>query len=81
MFFFALILEHLFIIPHLDKLSSVFYLCPLRSLLVIDVFVSQARNTFSVLTKHRGFLLQSLDDKEFHEWLYALNPLLAGQIR
>ncbi|KAK2187726.1 hypothetical protein NP493_156g05028 [Ridgeia piscesae] len=41
----------------------------------------KARNTFSVLTKHRGFLLQSLDDKEFHEWLYALNPLLAGQIR
>ncbi|CAG2185796.1 KIF1 [Mytilus edulis] len=38
------------------------------------------RNTFSVLTKHRGFLMQTLDDKDFHDWLYAINPLLAGQI-
>ncbi|XP_021916348.1 kinesin-like protein unc-104 isoform X6 [Zootermopsis nevadensis] len=38
-------------------------------------------NTFSVVTKHRGFLLQTLGDKEVHEWLYAINPLLAGQIR
>uniref|UniRef100_A0A2R5LHZ1 Kinesin-like protein unc-104 n=1 Tax=Ornithodoros turicata TaxID=34597 RepID=A0A2R5LHZ1_9ACAR len=36
-------------------------------------------NTFSVVTKNRGFLMQS--DKEVHEWLYAINPLLAGQIR
>lgn len=41
----------------------------------------QVRNTFSVLTKHRGFLMQTLDEKDFHDWLYALNPLLAGQIR
>ncbi|CAH1774965.1 unnamed protein product [Owenia fusiformis] len=38
-------------------------------------------NTFSVMTKHRGFLLQTLDDKDVHDWLYAINPLLAGQIR
>ncbi|PSN48270.1 Kinesin-like protein unc-104, partial [Blattella germanica] len=38
-------------------------------------------NTFSVVTKHRGFLLQTLGDKEVHDWLYAINPLLAGQIR
>ncbi|KAK3593264.1 hypothetical protein CHS0354_012358 [Potamilus streckersoni] len=38
-------------------------------------------NAFSIITKHRGFLLQTLDDKDFHEWLYAINPLLAGQIR
>ncbi|XP_035212059.1 kinesin-like protein unc-104 isoform X4 [Stegodyphus dumicola] len=38
-------------------------------------------NTFSVVTKHRGFLLQTLGDKEVYEWLYAINPLLAGQIR
>jgi hypothetical protein len=44
-------------------------------------FVFQARNTFSVLTRYRGFLLQTPDDKEFHDWLYAINPLLAGQIR
>jgi len=41
----------------------------------------QERNTFSVATKLRGFLLQSTDDGDFHDWLYAINPLLAGQIR
>ena len=41
----------------------------------------QLRNAFSVITKHRGYLMQTLDDKEFHDWLYAINPLLAGQIR
>ena len=44
-------------------------------------FRLQVRNTFSVITKHRGFLLQTLDDKEFYDWLYAINPLLAGQLR
>ncbi|XP_064643159.1 kinesin-like protein unc-104 isoform X6 [Lineus longissimus] len=38
-------------------------------------------NTFSVMTKHRGFLLQTIEDKDIHDWLYAINPLLAGQIR
>ncbi|XP_065219254.1 kinesin-like protein unc-104 isoform X1 [Planococcus citri] len=38
-------------------------------------------NSFSVVTKHRGYLMQTLSDKEVHEWLYAINPLLAGQIR
>ncbi|XP_011505550.1 PREDICTED: kinesin-like protein unc-104 isoform X1 [Ceratosolen solmsi marchali] len=38
-------------------------------------------NTFSVVTKHRGYLLQTLGDKEVFDWLYAINPLLAGQIR
>ncbi|KAL8620050.1 hypothetical protein ACOMHN_015332 [Nucella lapillus] len=41
----------------------------------------KTQNTFSVLTKTRGFMLQTVDDKDFHEWLYAINPLLAGQIR
>jgi len=41
----------------------------------------KARNTFSIVTQHRGILLQTLDDKEFHDWLYAIDPLLAGQIR
>ncbi|XP_036369357.1 kinesin-like protein unc-104 isoform X6 [Octopus sinensis] len=41
----------------------------------------KTRNTFSVMTKHRGFFLQTLDDKDFHDWLYAINPLLAGRIR
>jgi kinesin family protein 1 len=40
-----------------------------------------ARNTFSVMTKHRAFLLQTIDEKDIHDWLYAINPLLAGQIR
>lgn len=35
----------------------------------------------SVVTKHRGYLLQTLADKEVHDWLYAINPLLAGQIQ
>ncbi|XP_022180266.1 kinesin-like protein unc-104 isoform X6 [Myzus persicae] len=38
-------------------------------------------NSFSVVTKHRGYLMQTLLDKEVYEWLYAINPLLAGQIR
>ncbi|CAF0916937.1 unnamed protein product, partial [Didymodactylos carnosus] len=39
------------------------------------------RNTFSVVSKYRGFLLQPLSEKDVHDWLYAFNPLLAGQIR
>lgn len=41
----------------------------------------QNQNTLSVTSKHRGFLMQTLTDKEIFEWLYALNPLLAGEIR
>ncbi|XP_034559758.1 kinesin-like protein KIF1A isoform X2 [Notolabrus celidotus] len=38
-------------------------------------------NTFAVCTEHRGILLQAINDKEMHDWLYAFNPLLAGTIR
>nr|XP_045006470.1 kinesin-like protein KIF1B isoform X11 [Jaculus jaculus] len=38
-------------------------------------------NTFVVCTKHRGVLLQALNDKDMNDWLYAFNPLLAGTIR
>lgn len=38
-------------------------------------------NTFAVCTKHRGVLLQALNDKDLSDWLYAFNPLLAGTIR
>ncbi|XP_055438327.1 kinesin-like protein KIF1B isoform X4 [Bubalus kerabau] len=38
-------------------------------------------NTFAVCTKHRGVLLQALNDKDVNDWLYAFNPLLAGTIR
>ncbi|XP_063091569.1 kinesin-like protein KIF1B isoform X20 [Cavia porcellus] len=38
-------------------------------------------NTFAVCTKHRGVLLQALNDKDLNDWLYAFNPLLAGTIR
>ncbi len=41
----------------------------------------QTRNIFSVKTATRGFLIQTLDDTEFHDWLYAINPLLAGELR
>ncbi|CAM4814077.1 unnamed protein product [Rotaria magnacalcarata] len=40
-----------------------------------------ARNTFSVVSKYRGFLIQPLVEKDVHDWLYAFNPLLAGQIK
>ncbi|CAF2408848.1 unnamed protein product [Rotaria sp. Silwood2] len=40
-----------------------------------------ARNTFSVVSKYRGFLIQPLAEKDVHDWLYAFNPLLAGQIK
>ena len=45
-----------------------------------DAF-QNTRNTFSVVTKHRGFLIQPLIEKHVHDWLYAFNPLLAGQIK
>ncbi|CAG0884867.1 unnamed protein product [Cyprideis torosa] len=35
----------------------------------------------SVVTKDRGYLIACNGEKEFHDWLYAFNPLLAGQIR
>ncbi|XP_066547187.1 kinesin-like protein KIF1B isoform X5 [Amia ocellicauda] len=38
-------------------------------------------NTFAVCTKHRGILLQAINDKDMNDWLYAFNPLLAGTIR
>ncbi|XP_016380626.1 kinesin-like protein KIF1A [Sinocyclocheilus rhinocerous] len=41
----------------------------------------RAPNTFAVCTEHRNILLQSANDKEMHDWLYAFNPLLAGTIR
>ncbi|KRY33907.1 Kinesin-like protein [Trichinella spiralis] len=38
-------------------------------------------NTFSVCTNHRGFLMQTLTSEEMQDWLYAINPLLAGQMK
>ncbi|XP_036603812.1 kinesin-like protein KIF1B isoform X1 [Trichosurus vulpecula] len=38
-------------------------------------------STFAVFTKHRGVLLQAINDKDMNDWLYAFNPLLAGTIR
>ena len=40
-----------------------------------------AKCTFSIATKDSGFLVQTASEKELNEWLYAINPLLAGQIR
>ncbi|XP_049631221.1 kinesin-like protein KIF1B isoform X7 [Suncus etruscus] len=42
---------------------------------------SKVPNTFAVCTKHRGVLLQALNDKDMSDWLYAFNPLLVGTIR
>lgn len=36
---------------------------------------------FTLTTKHRTYLMQSDNEKVLHEWVYALNPLLAGQLK
>ena len=40
-------------------------------------------NIISLQSKHRGYLVKPVNqkDKEFHEWLYAFDPLLAGTLR
>ncbi|XP_037088936.1 kinesin-like protein unc-104, partial [Pollicipes pollicipes] len=41
-------------------------------------------HTFRVVTQHRHYLLRSVAKDvagDLYEWLYAMNPLLAGQIR
>ncbi|XP_065919048.1 kinesin-like protein KIF1A isoform X2 [Dysidea avara] len=37
-------------------------------------------STFSICTKHRGILLQT-KERELHDWIYALDPLLAGTMK
>jgi hypothetical protein len=36
---------------------------------------------FTLSTKHRIYLMHSDTEKELYDWIYALNPLLAGQIK
>lgn len=36
---------------------------------------------FTLNTKHRIYLMHSDTEKELYDWIYALNPLLAGQIK
>ncbi|CAI5442480.1 unnamed protein product [Caenorhabditis angaria] len=38
-------------------------------------------NTFSVCTNQRGFLMQMMPGDEMYDWLYAINPLMAGQLK
>ena len=38
-------------------------------------------NSFSMVTGQRGYLVQAASDRDLHDWLYAINPLLAGQIK
>jgi kinesin family protein 1 len=38
-------------------------------------------NSFSIVTNQRGYLVQTANDRDLHDWLYAINPLLAGQIK
>ncbi|KAL3098348.1 hypothetical protein niasHS_000360 [Heterodera schachtii] len=40
-----------------------------------------APNTFTVCTSHRAFFMQALPGDDLFDWIGALNPLLAGQIR
>uniref|UniRef100_A0A6G1SN16 Kinesin-like protein unc-104 n=1 Tax=Aceria tosichella TaxID=561515 RepID=A0A6G1SN16_9ACAR len=36
---------------------------------------------FALETKHRIYLMHLDTEKEFYDWIYAMNPLLAGQIK
>ncbi|CAF4164099.1 unnamed protein product, partial [Adineta steineri] len=38
-------------------------------------------NTISVVSKYHHFLIQPLVEKDLYEWLYAFDPLVAGQIK
>ncbi|KAG5442151.1 Kinesin-like protein unc-104, partial [Clonorchis sinensis] len=45
--------------------------------------VSSRSNMFTLITQQHTFLIQTLADggSDVHDWLYALNPLMAGEIR
>jgi kinesin family protein 1 len=38
-------------------------------------------HSFSIVTYQRGYLIQAASDRDLHDGLYAINPLLAGQIK
>ncbi|XP_065313232.1 kinesin-like protein unc-104 isoform X3 [Gordionus sp. m RMFG-2023] len=38
-------------------------------------------NSIALCTKYCGFLIQPITEKDIFDWLYAINPLLAGSIR
>ena len=38
-------------------------------------------STFTIETKERKWIFQPPLDKDVHDWVYAIHPLLAGQIR
>jgi len=46
-----------------------------------DGHLNGTRHTLTVVTKYRTYLVQPLNEKDFYDWLYAFNPLLAGQIK
>ncbi|KAF7632378.1 hypothetical protein Mgra_00008227 [Meloidogyne graminicola] len=43
--------------------------------------VKGMENVFSVYTNNRAFFMQPLPGEDVFDWIYALNPLLAGKIR
>ena len=51
-----------------------------RMLYDASIFLG-VQNTFSIITPYKGYIVQSLEEKDVFDWLYALNPLLAGQIK
>ena len=40
-----------------------------------------ARNKIELSTSSQSLMLQTIDDSEFYDWLYAISPLLVGQLR
>lgn len=41
----------------------------------------RSAKSFSLSTKHRTITLHGSNERDCHDWLYAINPLLAGQIK
>lgn len=38
------------------------------------------KNLFTMCTKHRGFLVQTMKPKDMEDWIQNFDPLLAGTI-
>ncbi len=48
------------------------------SILIVDFNISLC---FSIVTSDRGYLIQAGNHRDLQDWLYSINPLLAGQIK
>ena len=44
-------------------------------------YLIQVNNCIIKYSKNMAFPIQAASDRDLHDWLYAINPLLAGQIK